>query len=342
MKMESNLAEISESVQMYLVSIIRMRKDNQPVPLSVLAESLAVSPVSVNEMCRKMQDQGLVIYRPYKGALLTDEGQQFACRILRRHRLWEVFLVDKLGFSYEEAHEIACQLEHDTVNSLADRLDAFLEYPSVNPLGEPIPRANEQFQVRPIVLLTTLSAGQKARVLRCDLDGASQVFLKENGIQRGAWVQMMASADEGVLVKVGESLLSLISELAHAIFVETDPSIGLPEDAVIASQACQINMVHKTEEPVIKENKKMEQSENIIVQQQTLNKLKVGQRGIVVSVKSTGPVKRRLMDMGLVPGSEVKVLRVAPLGDPVEFQVKGYSLSLRKSEAKNIIVELVD
>ncbi|MDX9863734.1 MAG: FeoA domain-containing protein [Anaerolineaceae bacterium] len=340
--METNLAEISESVQMYLVSIIRIRKDDQPVPLSVLAEALSVSPVSVNEMCRKMQDQGLVIYRPYKGVLLTEEGQQFACRILRRHRLWEVFLVDKLGFSYEEAHEIACQLEHDTANSLADRLDAFLEYPSVNPLGEPIPRGEENLQVRPVVKLTAILAGQRVRVLRSDLDGAARDFLSENGIQRGAWLQVMASSDEAVLVKMGESVLSVMSELAQAIFVEADPSVELPENVVMAAQACQINMAQDVEEPIIKENKRMEQSANIIVQQQTLNNLKVGQRGIVVSVKSSGPIKRRMMDMGLVPGSEVRVLRVAPLGDPIEFEVKGYSLSLRKSEAKNIIVELAD
>lgn len=72
-----------------------------------------------------------------------------------------------------------------------------------------------------------------------------------------------------------------------------------------------------------------------------LNQLKVGQRGIVVSLESKGSLKRRMIDMGLVPGSEIKVLRVAPLGDPIEFAVRGYNLSLRKSEAKDIQVEVI-
>jgi len=75
-------------------------------------------------------------------------------------------------------------------------------------------------------------------------------------------------------------------------------------------------------------------------QQMPLHELVVGQRGVVVRISGQGPVRRRMMDMGLVPGTEVKVLRVAPLGDPVEFEVKGYSLSLRKSEASNITVEV--
>lgn len=86
----------------------------------------------------------------------------------------------------------------------------------------------------------------------------------------------------------------------------------------------------------------MQVKKETTVQQVPLNTLKVGQRGIVVHVGSKGPVKRRMMDMGLVPGSEVSALRVAPLGDPIEFTVKGYSLSLRKTEAQEIKVEVVE
>ena len=137
---EASLAQISDSMQMYLVTIARLRTNGQPVPLSQLAETLSVSSVSVNEMCHKLQDDGLLVYRPYKGASLTKEGERRAFHILRRHRLWEVFLVDKLGFDYEQAHESACQLEHATPDQVADQLDVFLGYPTVNPQGEPIPR----------------------------------------------------------------------------------------------------------------------------------------------------------------------------------------------------------
>jgi DtxR family Mn-dependent transcriptional regulator len=95
---------LSESMEMYLVTIARLRTDGEPVPLSLLADTLCISPVSVNEMCRKLQNQGLVLYRPYKGVSLTDEGEQRACYILRCHRLWEVFLAEAVqvtGDDYE-------------------------------------------------------------------------------------------------------------------------------------------------------------------------------------------------------------------------------------------------
>jgi DtxR family Mn-dependent transcriptional regulator len=156
---ETILTPLTESMQMYLVTIARLRTDGQPVPLSQLADVLSISSVSVNEMCRKLQDHGLVNYRPYKGATLTQDGERRAFHILRRHRLWEVFLVDKLGFDYDQAHEIACQLEHATPNLLADRLDFFLEYPLVNPQGEPIPRGERAHPARALAPLVTLSAG---------------------------------------------------------------------------------------------------------------------------------------------------------------------------------------
>ena len=111
---ETPVRIISESAQMYLVKIKRLEEEMNPVPLSFLAESLSISPVSVNEMCRKMQEQDLIDYQPYKGASLTPAGDKEALQVLRRHRLWEVFLVDHLRFSFEQAHELADALEHVT------------------------------------------------------------------------------------------------------------------------------------------------------------------------------------------------------------------------------------
>jgi DtxR family Mn-dependent transcriptional regulator len=332
--MDTNQPLISESMQMYLVTIVRLRQNDQPVPLSLLADTLNISPVSVNEMCRKLQDQGLVIYRPYKGALLTPEGQQRACYILRRHRLWEVFLVEKLGYAYEEAHEIACQLEHTTPNHLADRLDEFLDFPTVNPIGDSIPRGSEQAQKRPLVPLASLAPGQRGHVARCDLEGAALNFVMDQGIRPGSWLQLMAASGDGVLVQAGEAILSFTKSLADAIWVEAELPAALKEKALPVEN----DMTIGKEVEVTMTNI----TEQTSVQHIPLSKLGVGQRGIVVGLESKGPVKRRMMDMGLVPGSEVKVLRVAPLGDPIEFTVKGYSLSLRKSEAKEIQVEVVE
>ena len=219
---ESIMVELSESMQMYLVTIARLRDNGSPVPLSLLADTLSISPVSVNEMCRKLQDQGLVVYQPYKGALLTDVGDERACHILRRHRLWEVFLVDKLGFQYDEAHDIACQLEHATSDAVADRLDHYLDYPPVNPIGEPITRCGVPMPSMTTVALATLPAGLRGRVIRCDSEGASQWFLEEQGIRPGAWLSVVAAAGDSVLVQVGQGHVSLARDLAKAVQIQVE------------------------------------------------------------------------------------------------------------------------
>jgi DtxR family Mn-dependent transcriptional regulator len=333
---ETTLTPLSESMQMYLVTIARLRADGQPVPLSELADALSISPVSVNEMCRKLQDHGLVNYRPYKGATLTRDGERRAFHILRRHRLWEVFLVNRLGFDYDQAHEIACQLEHATPDLLADRLDVFLEYPSVNPQGEPIPRGDRAHTTRPLMPLVALSAGQRAHVVRCDVSDAARTFLDEQGIRPGVSLTVVAVAEDSILVLVEGTYLSLARGLSEAVHLEVE---GTEEvDSEVKSTSPQSSSPISKKEEISGMQTKTETT----VRQIPLHKLNTGQRGVVVRVGGKGPARRRMMDMGLVPGSEVEVVRVAPLGDPIEFTVKGYSLSLRKSEAKVIEVEVTD
>ncbi|RLC66577.1 MAG: hypothetical protein DRI48_04350 [Chloroflexi bacterium] len=326
--MKTSTVSLSESVQMYLVTIARLQVDGRPVPLSQLAEALSISPVSANEMCRKLQEQGLVIYRPYKGASLTPEGERRAYRILRRHRLWEVFLVSKLGFEYAQAHDAACQLEHATPNLLTDRLDAFLGHPTVNPRGEPIPRTDGVLPARPLHPLAALSAGQRGHVVRCDVDKAARAFLDEQGMRPGATLTVVAVGEDSLLVRVGEAHVSLARTLAEGIQVE--PKEG--EAKSVATAPLRSNSD--------KEELDMQVETQGLVTRKPLHELSVGQCGIIVHVGGQGPVRRRMMDMGLVRGTEVKVVRVAPLGDPIEFEVKGYSLSLRKSEARNVTVEV--
>jgi DtxR family Mn-dependent transcriptional regulator len=219
-KMNTLSLSLSESMETYLVAIVRLRAGDQPVPLSQLAEILSISPVSVNEMCRKLQDQGFAVYQPYKGVSLTPEGEQRALYILRRHRLWEVFLVEKLGFDYDEAHEAACQLEHSTPNLVADRLEVFLGNPSVNPEGEPIPKANGVLPNRSWFPLTALSIGGSCHVIRCDADPAGYAFLDEHGVRPGASLVVLAIADDSLLVQVGERQISLARALAESITIE--------------------------------------------------------------------------------------------------------------------------
>ncbi len=215
---------LSESVQMYLVTILRLRPDGQPLPLSELAEALSISPVSANEMCRKLQDHGWVTYRPYRGVTLTQLGERRASHTLRRHRLWEVFLVEKLGFDYERAHATACALEHATPDAVAERLDVFLDHPSVNPRGEPIPQRDGADPGRMLVPLTAFRVGQRAHVVRCDVTDAARAFLEAQGITPGEALTVVGVAEDGLLVSSGERDVSLARELAQAVQAEMKPA----------------------------------------------------------------------------------------------------------------------
>jgi DtxR family Mn-dependent transcriptional regulator len=212
--------DLSESVQNYLVYIVRLREaEETPVPLSQLADALSISPISVNDMCRKLQDQGLIIYKPYKGALLTEEGQRHAYRIMRRHRLWEVFLIDRLGFDYDEAHEAACRLEHATLDQVADRLDAFLSYPAINPQGKPIPRLGGVLPTCVTVAISDLGVGQQARILECQAGEPAQAALDSQGIRPGATVRLLVASEQSLLIQVDGAHVSLARTMADKILV---------------------------------------------------------------------------------------------------------------------------
>lgn len=212
-------ARFSENVQMYLVSILRMREGGTPVPLPDLAEELAISTASVNEMSRKLENQGLLHYQPYSGVSLTPEGEQLARIILRKHRLWEVFLVESLHYDYQTAHETACMLEHATPPHLADRLETYLEKPLVNPQGEPIPYPGEGSEFRQEIGLSLLAPGEEAVVNRIDGDKAVMAFLDKNEIKPGRKLTVLASGNDSMLVRVEEQPTMVTRDIAEVIFV---------------------------------------------------------------------------------------------------------------------------
>ncbi len=322
---------ISDSMQMYLVTIAREQDHQTPVPLSELSRVLSISPVSVNEMCRKLQDSGMVSYLPYKGVSLTDQGEVLARSILRKHRLWEVFLVEKLGMAYEHAHDAACGLEHTTSNLLADHLDRFLEFPASNPIGKPIPRSSQSLPEQETVPLSKLTAGSSGMITVIEAEEGILSYLEEHGLRPGAAVLVQASSADSVLLKVDEKDIALNGTLMGQIHITTLPSSekNQPTGQINPNQS------ETMEEP-------MRVNKQSTIHQIPLSELKKGQTGVVVHVGGKGAARRRMLDMGLVTGSEVSVVRVAPLGDPIEYSLKGYSLSLRKSEASAVQVEIPD
>ncbi len=131
----------------YIKAIYHLGKgDNTTVSTNAIAEQMETKPSSVTDMVKKLSEKGLVNYRRYKGVSLTEYGQKIALSIVRKHRLWEVFLVERLDFSWDEVHEVAEQLEHIKSEKLVDRLDKHLGFPQVDPHGDPIPSKNGEFK----------------------------------------------------------------------------------------------------------------------------------------------------------------------------------------------------
>lgn len=211
---------ISESEQMYLITIARSIETGGPVPLplSHIAKELSLQPVSVNQMVRKLESEGLVLYHPYKGVELTDQGQSIAFRILRNRRLWQVFLVEQLGVSLEEADAMACNLEHFTPDNIAKRLSSYLDDPVIGPGGQPIPSFDEN-QVKPNkISLTGLGVGMSAQVVEVNAHPSVNHFLSAEGLRPGSEIKLVAVGEHGTrLLAVDQGYVEVTEEIAASI-----------------------------------------------------------------------------------------------------------------------------
>lgn len=135
------MVSYTEENYLKIIYLLCERKDGNEVNTNELAEKTQTKAASVSDMLRKLADKNLINYKKYQGVTLTHEGESIALNVIRKHRLWEVFLVDKLGFGWDEIHDIAEQLEHIDSEELTIRLDKFLEFPEFDPHGDPIPNA---------------------------------------------------------------------------------------------------------------------------------------------------------------------------------------------------------
>lgn len=150
----------------YLKAIFKLSlPKTEGVSTNAIAEELSTKASSVTDMIKKLSDKKLVHYIKYKGATLTPKGKKIAVSIIRNHRLWEVFLVDKLNFKWDEVHDFAEELEHIKSDELTERLDAFLEFPKHDPHGDPIPDKNGNINRHQNITLSDLTANKKAIVV---------------------------------------------------------------------------------------------------------------------------------------------------------------------------------
>lgn len=181
----------SLTVENYLKAIwqIGASGGTESVSTGKLAQSLKVSPGTVTSMQKALAEAGLATYRPYEGVSLTEAGRTLALRMLRRHRLIELFLVKTLGLTWDQVHEEAENMEHAVSDFLIDRIDEFLGHPACDPHGDPIPTANGDLrtsgeQSRP---LSNVPAGTQVRLVRVlNQDAEFLRYLTESELTIGA------------------------------------------------------------------------------------------------------------------------------------------------------------
>ncbi len=220
---DHTIKEMSENEQMYLVTIAQLQENNNQVlvSLSDLATALSVQPVSVNQMVRKMDDNGLVKYHPYKGVKFTPTGSDLVMRILRYRRLWEVFFVSHLKMGLDEADALACRFEHATTDDVASRISEFLGNPTVCFHGHPIPQPVEgHASFFSGIPLKNISLGQSVTVMQVNTDRPTSQFLAAEGIQPGVELQVVAIGSSGdLLLQAPSGRVHLNAEMSCAIIV---------------------------------------------------------------------------------------------------------------------------
>lgn len=178
----------------YLKAIYKLGGMEKLVSNKRIAETLQIAPASVTEMLGKMKREGLIQYEPYKGSRLTDEGTRSAISLVRGHRLWEVFLMRHLGYSWSEAHEDAELLEHITPPRLTARMDQFLNYPAYCPHGSAIPHTDGQIDRIPMQTLNLLPVGVTSHIRRVTEEKELLDYLQETGIAIGSSVRIIEMA----------------------------------------------------------------------------------------------------------------------------------------------------
>ena len=213
----------SEQIENYLKNIYKIESAEGKVSTSSLSERLQISPASVTEMVKKLASEGSLTHTPYKGVSLTEAGKRAALKILRKHRLWEMFLVEVLHFSWDEIHEEAEKFEHIMSDKMEEKIDEVLGFPEVDPHGDPIPNRNGIVKRVRWLALANVEEGSTVRVVRVNdanpelLQYASSVGLSLN---RKIMVKQRMKFDNSLIVRIGSKELTISATLAKNIFVE--------------------------------------------------------------------------------------------------------------------------
>lgn len=215
---------MTRSEENYLKAIFHLSNNGVGVvSTNSIADQLETKASSVTDMVKKLSEKNLVIYIKYKGVELTAAGKLHAAKVIRKHRLWEVFLVDKLRFSWDEVHEVAEQLEHIKSEKLVEELDSFLEYPKVDPHGDPIPDKNGNIQKLDKVLLASCKANESGVFV--GVENSSSEFLQyldKLRLSLGASIKIMdrETFDNSMRIRVDQEEINISALTANNIYIK--------------------------------------------------------------------------------------------------------------------------
>lgn len=208
----------------YLTAIYRNLDDSGEIKPNLLASKLEISNAAVTDMLRKLSRDGFVDYQKYKGIKLTSEGESYAKNMLRRHRIWEVFLHQTLGMPWDKVHDEAEKLEHSSSDEIINLLEEFLDYPEVDPHGYPIPDKNGKMKKnKSVMAITELSKNNFAKVIRVNDDVKNFLsYITKIGITLGKEILIKDKLeyDGSILIIIDKKEINISAKIASNIFVE--------------------------------------------------------------------------------------------------------------------------
>lgn len=217
-----NMHSLTEENYLKAIYYLSSKGEGKITPTSI-ADSLGVNAASVIDMIKKLSDKKFIQYNKQDGVKFEKSGAKLALEIVRNHRLWEVFLVDKLGYSWDVVHEIAEQLEHIKHPELANRLDSFLGHPEYDPHGDPIPKSNGELPKTTTTLLADIKEGKSCKVVA--IKDTSTLFLQyllKLNIHIGTNIQIIEKIpyDSSIQISInGASTTAVSSKFADSILV---------------------------------------------------------------------------------------------------------------------------
>lgn len=216
---------LSSTEENYLKAIFKISERlGKAASTNSISSEMNTSAASVTDMLQRLSSKDFINYEKYKGVTLTPKGEQLATSLIRKHRLWEVFLVEKLKFTWDEVHALAEQLEHIQSDELVERLDSFLGHPKFDPHGDPIPDSEGNFAHRVRVALSDISAKAGGTIVGVEEDSQSFLqYLDKTGLVLGARVQIIEKFDFDDSIKLllnGQNELTISSKVAQNLYIK--------------------------------------------------------------------------------------------------------------------------